>query len=153
MSQNHERLIEYLEATTLEQPVEPFVHEQVLKLLREYFLIGGMPAVVKRYLETHSFIDCQTVLTSLLETYRSDFPKYATKTQYKYLQVFFEKAPLLVAQHFKYTLVSSEYRSQDLKVALEQLGWAGLLYPCLLQAHLAYHSMRMPKKINSNCYF
>jgi len=111
--------------------MEPFIHEQLLKLLREYFLIGGMPAVVKRFLETQSFIETQTVLTSLLETYRSDFPKYATKTQYQYIQTFFERAPLLVAQHFKYTLVSTEFRSQDLKVALEQLGWAGLLYRVL----------------------
>lgn len=90
-----------------------------------------MPAVVKRFLETQSFIDCQRVLASLLETYRSDFPKYATKTQYKYVQTFFEKAPLLVAQHFKYTLVSTEFRAHDLKVALEQLGWAGLFYRVL----------------------
>jgi len=47
------------------------------------------------------------------------------------LQTFFERAPGLVSQHFKYTLVSPEHRSQDLKIALEQLGWAGLLYKVL----------------------
>ncbi len=127
ISQKHDRLVEVLESVTIEKPPERFIHEQLLLLLREYFLIGGMPSVVRCFLETHSFLECQTVLTGLLATYRSDFSKYATKTQHKYLQIAFEKVPGLVTRHFKYTLISSEYRSQDLKIALQQLGWAGLL--------------------------
>ena len=128
LSQNHDRLIEMLDHVTLEQPLEPFIHEQLLIVLREYFLIGGMPSVVRCFLDTRSFLECQSVLTHLLATYRSDFPKYATKAQYRHLQTFFEKVPGLVSQHFKYTLVSPEHRSHDLKIALEQLGWAGLLH-------------------------
>jgi uncharacterized protein len=128
INQNHDRLVEMLDQATLKQPFEPFIHEQLLKLLREYFLIGGMPAVVRSFLEQKSFLECQTVLASLLETYRSDFSKYATKVQYKHLQIFFEKAPGLVCQQFKYSHVSSDYRSQELKIALEKLGWAGLLH-------------------------
>ncbi len=131
VSQNHDQLVEMLDTVNLQQPFEPFIHEQLLLLLREYFLIGGMPSVVRCFLETKSFLECQIILAGLLETYRSDFPKYATKAQYRHLQTFFEKAPLLVSQHFKYTLVSPEHRSQDLKIALEQLGWAGLLHRVL----------------------
>lgn len=127
LSQNHDQLIALLEQVSLQNPIEPFIHDQLLLLIREYFLIGGMPAVVRRFLETHSFVECQTLLAGLLETYRSDFPKYATKAQYRYLQTFFEKVPGVVCQHFKYTLISPEHRSHDLKIALEQLGWAGLL--------------------------
>lgn len=127
VSQNHERLLEYLEDVSIQRPLEPFIHDQLLLSLREYFMIGGMPSVVQCFIETRSFLECQTVLTGLLETYRSDFPKYATKTQYKYLQTCFEKAPGLVMQQFKYTHISQDYRSQDLKIALEQLGWAGLV--------------------------
>lgn len=126
--QNHDRLVEILDHVTLQTPPEPFIHEQLLLLLREYFLIGGMPSVVLRFLETQSFLECQTVLTNLSATYRADFPKYATKSQYKHLQSFFEKGPGLVAQHFKYTLISPEHRSKELKAALEQLGWAGLFH-------------------------
>jgi predicted AAA+ superfamily ATPase len=127
ISQNHERLVEILDNVTLKQPLEPFIHEQLLLLLQEYFLIGGMPSVVRSFLKNKSFIESQTVLTGLLETYRSDFPKYATKAQYRHLQTFFEKSPGLICKHFKYSHVSQEHRSQDLKIALEQLGWAGLL--------------------------
>ncbi|MBY0530119.1 MAG: ATP-binding protein [Rhabdochlamydiaceae bacterium] len=131
VNQNHSRLAELLDQASLKQPLDPFIHNQLLLLLREYFLIGGMPSSVKCFLETRSLLECQTVLTGLLATYRADFPKYATKTQHKHLQIFFEKAPALVAQHFKYTLISPDHRSQDLKIALEQLGWAGLLHKVL----------------------
>lgn len=132
VSQNHERLVEYLDQVTLQNPLDSFMHNQLQLLLREYFMIGGMPSVVRQFLETRSFFECQTVLTGLLETYRSDFPKYATKAQYKHLQIFFDKAPGLVMKQFKYTHISLEHRSQDLKLALEQLGWAGLIQKVLL---------------------
>jgi predicted AAA+ superfamily ATPase len=128
ISQNHDRLVEMLDNISLQQPIEPFIHEQLLLLLREYFLIGGMPSVVHSFLQKRSFLECQTILAGLLETYRSDFPKYATKAQYRHLQILFERAPGLVGKHFKYSHISSEHRSQDLKTALEQLGWAGLLH-------------------------
>lgn len=131
ISQNHDPLVDLLDHVTLKTPLDPFIHDQLLLLLREYFLIGGMPSAVRCFLETRSFLECQVVLESLLATYRSDFSKYATKAQYKHLQILFERAPGLVSQHFKYTLVSSDHRSQDLKIALEQLGWAGLLHRVL----------------------
>lgn len=127
-NQNHERLLEWMENISVGESFDLFFHKQLLNSLREYFLIGGMPYVLQKYLETHSFLECQTALENLLETYRIDFPKYATKAQYKNLQIFFEKAPGLVCQPFKYTHVSSELRSKELKIALEQLGWAGLLH-------------------------
>ncbi len=128
LSDKREALIEFLNTVSINQPIEPFIHDELSRLLRQYFLIGGMPSVVNRFRETQSFLDCQAVLASLLETYRSDFPKYTTKTQYKHLTTFFEMAPGLISQHFKYTLISPDHRSKDLKIALEQLEWAGLLY-------------------------
>jgi predicted AAA+ superfamily ATPase len=127
VSQNHDRLVEMIQNVTLEQPFESFIHDQLLLRLREYFLIGGMPSVVRSFLKNGSFLECQTILAGLLETYRADFPKYSTKAQYKYLQTLFERAPGLICQNFKYSHVSTEQRSTELKIALEQLEWSGLL--------------------------
>lgn len=128
LNQKHERLIEMLDHVTIEKPLEPFIHQQLLVSLREYFLIGGMPSVVRSFLRNGSFLECQTILAGLFATYHSDFSKYATKAQHRHLQLFFEKVPGIVCNHFKYSHISSDHRSQDLKVSLEQLEWAGLLY-------------------------
>lgn len=132
VSYKNESLLEMLENVTLQRPLDPFVHQQLLIRLREYFLLGGMPSVIRSFLESRSFLDCQTILTGLLETYRSDFSKYATSAQYKYLQIFFEKAPGLICKNFKYSHIESDYRSQDLKKSLEQLSWAGLLHQVIV---------------------
>lgn len=151
VSRNQTKLLEILENVTLKKPFDKFVHDQFLKILREYFLIGGMPSVVSSFLKNGSFLECNIILAGLLETYRSDFPKYSTKGQYKYLQTLFEKAPGLVCQNFKYSHVSQEERSKDLKIALDQLCWAGLLHKIIatnasgipLQAHVKENKFKL----------
>lgn len=128
VSQGEERAIEFLDQVSLDKEIPSVIHEDMLRHVRQYFLIGGMPAVVDSYRQEHSFLECQRILGNLLETYRSDFMKYATKAQHKYLQLFFDKAPGLVAQHFKFSHIDPEVRARELRTALEQLGWAGLIH-------------------------
>ncbi|MCB1113967.1 MAG: ATP-binding protein [Chlamydiia bacterium] len=123
-----QRLVEVLRQATLKTPPDPLAHDLLIKLLREYMLVGGMPAVVRTFIETKSLLETQRVQSILLESYRNDFGKYASKAQFKYLRKFFEKAPHLVGHPFKYVKVDPEARSRELKVALEQLSWTGLIY-------------------------
>lgn len=123
----YHKLLEQLRTATLKNPLDQFIHESTLKILREYMLLGGMPAVVNKYIETKSYLEAHRLQSGLLESYRSDFGKYASKSQFKHLQKFFERAPFLVGQNFKYVKVDPEARSRELKVALEQLCWTGLI--------------------------
>ncbi len=150
-SLHEESIIKYIDILSWEHPFDEIIHEKLLQYVRQYFLTGGMPAVVRSFLEKKSFLECQQILKTLLETYRSDFSKYASKTQYKYLQVFFEKAPGLVGQHFKFSHIDPELRSRELKIALEQLEWAGLLHRIIatsasgipLQTHIKENKIKL----------
>ena len=151
VSHDQGMLCEWLRKVNIDNFTDLEIHQLLMTFLRQYFLIGGMPAVVKSYLEQRSFLECQKILKTLLETYQNDFPKYATKAQYKYLQKIFEKAPALVGQHFKYAQIDPETRSRDLKIALEQLEWAGLLSKIYatnasglpLQAHIKENKFKL----------
>jgi uncharacterized protein len=123
----YHKLLDLLQTVTLKNPIDLQVHEHILKILREYMLLGGMPAVVKKYIETKSYLESHRLQTALLESYRNDFGRYASKAQFKYLQKFFEKAPYIVGKNFKYVKIDPEARARDLKVALEQLCWSGLI--------------------------
>ncbi len=127
LNAGNNKLLQVIENISLNQPMDLYMHEFTLKLVREYMLVGGMPAVVSRYLETKSFLEVHRLQSALLESYRNDFGKYASKAQFKYLQKFFDKAPFLVGTNFKYVKVDPEARSRELKVALEQLCWTGLV--------------------------
>lgn len=109
------------------------VHQQLCSLLRDYVLIGGMPEVVKRFLETKDLKICQAVQSTLLETFREDFHKYAKKREIKFLQLVFESVPRQLGKKFKFTHVSSDIKSRELGAALHLLENAGLV-------HKVYHS-------------
>ncbi|MES2198934.1 MAG: DUF4143 domain-containing protein, partial [Chlamydiota bacterium] len=81
------------------------------------------------YLQTKSLYQIQDVQSDILVAYRRDFGKYAKKTKHKCLQLLFEKAPGLIGSWFKYAKVDPDMHSRDIKVALEQLSLAGLIYP------------------------
>jgi predicted AAA+ superfamily ATPase len=123
----HDKLVDAIQTVSLKKPFDETIHNHLLRILREYMLLGGMPAIVMKYLETKSFLEAHRLQSALLESYRNDFGKYSSKARYKYLQLFFERSPHLVGQHFKYSKIDPEIRSRELKTALEQLCWSGLI--------------------------
>lgn len=121
-------LRDFLEQINDHSLIEESIHQKLLAMLREYLILGGMPAVLQEYFSSQDMYQCQQIQTALLNTYRHDFGKYATLSDHKYLQRLYEKVPALVAQHFKYVSVDSEMRSRDIKSALEMLRHAGLVH-------------------------
>jgi predicted AAA+ superfamily ATPase len=124
---HYDQLNNYLSEITLEESVNESVHQKLLICVKEYLALGGMPEVHEDYLVNHSFQECQKIQTSLLATYRRDFGKYAAKGLHEYLESVFTSAPHLIGQQVKYVDFNREYRSRDLKKALELLEKAGVL--------------------------
>ena len=105
------------------------VHQKLLELLRVYLIVGGMPAVVKEYLDSHNVQACQRIQNSLLQAYRSDFGKYAKTSEFKYLDMVFDKAPQLAGDRIKYTNIDPDTRSREIKQAVRLLTLAGIISP------------------------
>lgn len=122
-------LREWIESIDLHSKIEEPVHERLLNLVREYMILGGMPAVLQSYFTTHNLSDCMNIQTALLNTYRQDFGKYARKSDHRYLQRLFEKIPGLIGENFKYSKVDPDIKSREMKDALYMLQNAGLIYP------------------------
>ena len=122
-------LCDYLTQVTLQTSIPISIHQKLLELTKLYTILGGMPAVLQAYLISQRADECQIIQTALLNTYRNDFGKYASRSDHKYLQRLFEKIPGLVSDHFKYSKVDPDMRSRELKSALDMLHNAGLIYP------------------------
>lgn len=120
-------LVEQIQNCSLESPFHEVIHEQLIELLKQYLLVGGMPEAVQTFIDTNSILECQRVQSHILETYQADFAKYSTKTTHRYLNTFFDKAPGVIGTQFKYTHIDANAQSRDLKTTLEQLTWAGLI--------------------------
>jgi len=128
LATDNSRLIQFIETVTLTSEYPEVIHQQLLKLLRLYLVLGGMPAVINTYLNGEGLSRCQMIQAAILNTYRNDFGKYSPLTDHKYLQKLFEKAPGLIGQHLKYVKVDPDMQSRDIKKAIQYLCYAGLLY-------------------------
>jgi len=125
----NELLRHHLQEIRLDNAFDDAVHQKLMDLLRIYLIVGGMPAVVKEYLESRNFLNCQRIQNSLLQAYRSDFGKYAKSSELKYLQMVFDEAPRLVGDRIKYSNIDPHSRSRDIKQALNLLKLAGIISP------------------------
>ncbi len=125
----HTRLRDFIEKTELNTEIPNVIHTELIKLMHQYTVLGGMPEVIKEYATSGNLVECQRIQTTTLITYRRDFGKYAKQTEHKYLQRVFEKIPSLIAQHFKYSKVDPDSRARDLRGALDMLTWANIVYP------------------------
>lgn len=126
---NEEQLVQFILNFGWNIEIGKAVHERLMELLKIYFFIGGMPGAIERYRITESLQECHNYLLTLIDVYRADMAKYATKTQYRNLQILFDRAPESVGLRFKYSFIDPDAKSRDLKTALDQLTWAGLLNP------------------------
>lgn len=124
------KTVQLIKSISLHNPIDLTTHQKLLSLIRSYFLIGGMPEVVKTYVENRSYTTCKLVLDRQLAAFRQDFGKYAKNANPDHLKTLFQKIPELVGQHFKYSKIDphASNPARDYKLALKQLELAGLVY-------------------------
>ncbi len=58
-------------------PVISSVHDRLLDLFHRYLMVGGMPAVVTRFIETNNIAEVKRVQDDIIRLYRADISKYA----------------------------------------------------------------------------
>jgi len=134
--------IEYLKAIkqtgAIEQlthtPIKPFAHNILLELFNRYAIIGGMPEVVKTYLQNKSVADLPKIYESLWMTYKDDVEKYTSgKTERNVIKHIMDTACLYLDQRVKFqNFGNSNYRSREVGEAMRNLEGAKiirLIYP------------------------
>jgi uncharacterized protein len=122
---------EALESVSLDQPLPDAFHGHLMQFVRDYFLIGGMPAAVKSHVKSHSHIETLREQKALLDMYRLDLAKYGKKKEFAHLQKLFETSPEFVGKHFRYSKIDPESTNpaREYKYALRKLGQANLIFP------------------------
>jgi len=126
-------LTRYIENFSMTSPLPVAAHEKLKKKQRDYVLIGGMPEAVQMWCETGSVRDVTDIHRSITETYQDDFSKYAQKHQLALMQRIFRTIPRIVGKKVKYSNISREHPSKNIKDVLELLSKAKI-------CHKIYHS-------------
>lgn len=129
---------EYLEALNnkilLEQfnktPINKNAHTVLMELFNSYAIIGGMPEIVRSYIERKSFADLPRLYESLWETYKYDMTKYASNEgEINVLRHIVNTAYLNLDKRVKFqNFGNSNYRSREVGEAMRNLENARFLY-------------------------
>jgi len=117
-----------IEASSWDNLPAHAIHNHLIPLIKKYSIIGGMPAVVSEYTSSGNLDKCFQIQTIIIQTYRDDFGKYASKVKHKYLEKIFFAIPKMIGRKFKYSNVDSNMQSRDLKEAIELLEKAGVVH-------------------------
>lgn len=106
------------------------LHEQMIQLFKEYIVIGGMPAVVKTYLETKDFQKVKELQRQIITTYYADIAKYGEGSEKIRAHECFESIPKQLAKDnkkFQYKLLKQGGNARIYGSSLKWLKDSGLI--------------------------
>lgn len=74
------------------RPVDDFVHKKMMELFRLYLIVGGMPAVVQKYLDTNNLQEVLAEQQAIIRLYKRGIAKY-DRNHKLYIEEIFELIP------------------------------------------------------------
>lgn len=98
--------------------------------LREYLVVGGMPAVVNAFVETSNFQETFKVQQKIFKAYEDDIQHYATNTERPKIRACYYSIPRQLAKEyskFQYKTVEKNGNAKKYGNALDWLVDAGLI--------------------------
>lgn len=115
-------------------PVKDAAHQFLLDQFHKYAIVGGMPEVVNKYVETNSVADLPPIYEGIWGTYKNDVEKYASNsTETRIIKHIMGTAHLYVDERIKFqNFGNSNYRSREVGEAMRNLDDARiiqLVYP------------------------
>ena len=100
------------------------------KLLREYLVVGGMPEVVKVFLETQNFQEARSEQEKILNAYEDDIEKYASNVEKPKIKRIYQSIPRQLAKEytkFQYKKVERNGSARKYGTSIDWLIDAGLI--------------------------
>ena len=122
-------LIEYLKKNISKVPST--FENKLLSYLKNYFIVGGMPEVVGKWIETKDIEQVEKIQDIILSSYELDFAKHAPLSDTPKLSLIWDYIPRELSKEnskFVYGHVKKGARAKDLEDALQWLISAGLCH-------------------------
>ncbi len=111
----------YLENYNWSLTIPAAIHSQLMNRLKEYLVVGGMPAAVSAWSTEKAPDAVNQIHFDLLATYRDDFAKYSGRLTIERLEEVMSSIPRQLGKKFVYKDANSEVGTAPLKQALDLL--------------------------------
>ena len=107
------------------------LHGKCKDLLRQYYYVGGMPEVVKSYIEKGQLNLVRTLQNEILSNYAGDFSKHAPLQEVPRISMVWQSILGQLSKEnkkFVYGALKKGGRAKEFEVAIQWLVDAGLIY-------------------------
>lgn len=129
LATGNQGLLNAKKESDIAHPLMQLFYNKLVEAFRSFMLVGGMPEAVAIYAATGSYHDSSDVVNEILQGYQDDFAKYSAKANPVLLRQTLMSVARQVGGKFVYNRVEGQYRSAEVKNALEMLRDAGLVIP------------------------
>ncbi|MDZ7695934.1 MAG: hypothetical protein U5R49_03065 [Deltaproteobacteria bacterium] len=126
-------------------------HLKMLKRHREFLFVGGMPEAVAVFSQENAVSEVTAVHRSIAETYQDDFSKYAKQKDLVLMQRVFRQIPRMIGQKVKYSSISREDRSRNVKATIDLLAKARVCHQ-VFPSHIQSEWMVAVHRFLLRCY-
>jgi len=102
-----------------------------IDLLKQYYYIGGMPAVVASFIEVSDYGKVRQLQKEILMAYEQDFSKHAPNEAVPRIRMLWSSTPAQLAKEnrkFVYGLIRQGARAREYELAMTWLIDCGLIY-------------------------
>ena len=116
-----------------ETVVSEGIHKVMMEMLYRYVIVGGLPEVVNKFLETKNIELTYQVQRNLIAEYEEDMVKYADDADKVRIRECFESIPKQLAKEnkkFQYSVLRKGGRSSQYIGSIQWLEDAGLVQRC-----------------------
>ena len=127
---NKQNMLEHMKT---EKPFNETEMRVYSSLFLDYCILGGMPAVVREYIEKGTFEGTLDIQRQLLNDYREDIRKYVDGMEQTRILNVFEQIPMQLAKDnkkFQISKVAKGARFKDYRGCIEWLRDAGIVNIC-----------------------
>lgn len=125
--------------------VDELINNKMLELFRLYCIVGGMPAVVSRYIETNDLNEVLNEQRNIMLRYREDIVKYVDKDKI-YIKTIFDNIPSELNKTNKRFIYSN--MGKGFRFDREQNSFVWLTNAGVANACFVVDELKIPLKIS-----
>lgn len=130
IADNCSNLVEYMNTIKSPENLPEIFFNMLEEKLKAYFIIGGMPEVVKSWVNEKNMERVNAIQDDILKSYESDFSKHTSNTEANKISLIWNSIPSQLAKEnkkFLYQTIKEGARAREYEDALNWLNDANLI--------------------------
>lgn len=124
-----ELLLKAKHNANIQNPLSLPLHQKLVKYLKRFMVLGGMPEVVVNFVKNKDVTMCQRTLNDLTFSLKDDFAKYKKRVPELRISEIFESIVQQSGGKFIYSKAITQANHRQIKEAVDLLIKAGLVIP------------------------